>query len=215
MRVTSLAPAALLLLVLAARADAREWIEYNSRVDFFSVNFPGEPTITTTNYTSEYGLTLPARVYSYQDGPNRYSVTVVDYTNAQKLHTERVEQCKAAGGDGDSCNNPWANDVRGAIVHAVFGLITRDGVKVTHLANYAADLVEGESLQLTNADKSRTYAAIHLHEYRLYIFEGTVAAGQPPPVLFQQSLGFLDKDGKRIRYASTYTHGFPVPPRAR
>jgi hypothetical protein len=96
----------------------------------------------------------------------------------------------------------------------VFEFLQRDA-KVTHYANYNADLVEGHRLQLTNPDGSRTYAVIHMHEYHLYILEGTVAKGQPPPGLFQQSLGFLDKDGKRIRYETVYSHGYPTPRRAR
>jgi len=67
-------------------------------------------------------------------------------------------------------------------------------VKLTLYAHYNADQVEGHRLQLLNPDKSRTFAAIHMHENRLYIFEGTTPAGSPPPALFQQSLGFLDKE---------------------
>ena len=222
MRLIALLPASLLLI--SGPSFAQDWIEYSSRVDFFSVNFPGEPDVRDIAYTTEYGLTLPGRVYSREGGAgpstslgtsrNRYSVTVVDYTGAEKMHTARVQACKDAGGDGDICNNPWVADVRGAIVHAAFGFFQRDA-KVTHYANYNADLVEGHRLQLTNPDRSRTYAVIHLHDYRLYILEGTVAPGLPPPALFQQSLGFLDKDGNRIRYETTYSHGYPTPRRAR
>ncbi len=212
MRLVPLVPA--LLVALSAPSFAQEWVEYSSRADFFSVNFPGEPTVRDITYTSEYGAMLPGRVYSFEAGRNHYSVTVVDYTGDEKIHTERVKQCKEAGGDGDACNNPWVGDVRGAMVHAVFEFLQRDA-KVTHYANYNADLVEGHRLQLTNPDRSRTYAVIHMHEYRLYILEGTVAAGQPPPGLFQQSLGFLDKDGKRIRYETVYSHGYPTPRRTR
>jgi hypothetical protein len=67
---------------------------------------------------------------------------------------------------------------------------------------------------LTNADRSRTFFAIHLHESRLYILEATVPAGYPEPGLFQQSLRFLDKDGNAIRYQTVYSNFFPVPPRA-
>lgn len=212
MRLRTLLPA--LLVVISAPSFAQDWTEYSSRPDFFSVNFPGEPAVRDITYTTEYGITLPGRVYSHESARGKYSVTVVDYTDAEKIHTARVDKCKAAGGDGDSCNNPWVGDVRGAIVYAVFGLLQRDA-KVTHYASYNADLVEGHRLQLTNADRSRTFAVIHMHEYRLYILEGTVPPGVPPPVLFQQSLGFLDKDGKRIRYATVYSHGYPTPRRAR
>ena len=214
MRLNALVPAALLLVVVSVPSFAQDWMEYASRQDFFSVNFPGQPAIRSITYATEYGLSVPARVYSVEDGSGTYLVTVVDYSGAEKLHTERAARCRADGGDGDSCNNPGRADVRGAIVHASFDFIRR-GAEMTHFANYNADLVEGIRLQLVNTDGSRTFAVIHMHEYRLFILEGTVARGQPPPALFQQSLGFLDKDGNRIRYETTYSHGYPVPRRTR
>ena len=87
-------------------------------------------------------------------------------------------------------------------------------VKVTHYMWNFVDLVEGHQLQLTNnADRARTFVSIYMHENRLYILEGTVAAGAPPPGLFQQSLGFVDKDGFRVRYDSPYSNAYPPPPR--
>jgi hypothetical protein len=70
------------------------------------------------------------------------------------------------------------------------------------LSNFA-DLVAGMQLQfVSNADQSRTFASIYMHAYRLVIAEailpkGALAAG---PMIFQQSLGWLDPEGKRIRY---------------
>ena len=104
--------------------------------------------------------------------------------------------------------------MRGAIDYATWNFLQRDA-KVTHYAYYNADLIEGRRLQLTNADRSRTFAAIHMHENRLYILEGTVSASSPPPGLFQQSLGFLDKEGNRVRYETIYSNGFPPPRRTR
>ncbi|OFW49054.1 MAG: hypothetical protein A3G77_11725 [Acidobacteria bacterium RIFCSPLOWO2_12_FULL_68_19] len=206
-------PAALVLMV-AAPSFAQEWIEYASRQDFFSVNFPGQPAIGALTYETEYGLKLPGRAYRVENAAGRYSATVVDYTNAETMHAERAAACKAAGAYPDICNNAGRADLRGAAVHASFGLIRR-GSEVTYLASYNADLVEGIRLQLLNKDGSSTFAVIHMHEYRLYILEGTVPAGMPPPALFQQSLVFLDKEGQRIRYETPYSHGYPVPRRTR
>jgi hypothetical protein len=213
MRLLALIPAAW-LLILPAPAAAQEWFEYNSRQDFFSVNFTGQPTTRDVKYESEYGLTLPGRVYSVEDATGKYSVTAIDYSQAEQMHRDRQAKCKAAGGDGDQCNNPGRADVRGAMIHGSWGFMKR-GSEVTHFALYNADLVEGIRLQMLNKDGSRTFAVIHLHEYRLYIVEGTVPKGLPPPALFQQSFGFLDKEGRRIRYATTYSHGYPVPTRTR
>ena len=208
MRLMSLVPAAFVLSV-SWPSFAQEWVEYASRIDRFTVNFPAEPEVRDIAYRSEYGVTLPGRVYSHVSGPNRYSVTVVDYANIEKRHAERLENCTAYP---NLCNNPWIADLRGALDYAAWSFIQRDA-KVTHYAYGNMDRVEGRHIQLTNADRSRTFAAVHMHENHLYVLEGTVPAGSPPPGLFQQSLGFLDKDGIRVRYETVYANGYPPPPR--
>ena len=64
------------------------------------------------------------------------------------------------------------------------------------------EMVEGHQLQITHEDGSRTYAGIYLYEDtgRLYILEANAPKGAMPQGLFQQSLNFLDEDGKRVRY---------------
>ncbi len=193
---------------------AQGWIGYVSQQDFFTVNFPGEPEIRDITFRSEYAMTLPGRVYSHSNGSTDYSVTVIDYTEIESKHAERAAKCRAEGGDGDLCVNRWSTDMRAAVVYVTWPFFQRDG-EVTHLSHYQADRVEGLALQLTNADRSLTYASINMHEDRLYILEGTVPAGSAPPMLFQQSLGFVDEEGNGVRYESVYTNGFPAPPRAR
>src|SRR6058998_2108135 len=222
MRPISLLVAAALILLLPGLSPAQEWIDYTSRTDFFHVNFPAEPKVRDITYSTEYDITLPGRVYSVENGPNRYSVTVVDYKDTEKIHTARAEQCRKNGGDGDACQNDWRPDVQGAIVYASWKFFQRNA-KVTHFAWYVVDLIEGQRLQLTNADGSRTFAAVHRHGTRLYVLEATVPPRAPAPGLFQQSLQFLDEEGKPIRYRAYYTTGYgeewrfpaPPPPRAR
>ena len=205
-----------LSLLLASPALSQDWVPYTSPTDSFAVNFPGQPKVQDTTYKTEYNLTLPSRIYSAVVGQSRYSVTVVDYSNAEKLHADRTKTCQAALGDVDSCNPQFQSrtEMRGAIVYATWAFFQRDA-KVTHFTYTYADLVEGHQLQLTNKDGSRTFVAIHMHENRLYILEGTVPEGEPPPGLFQQSLQFIDKDGNKIRYQSIYSNGFPPPPATR
>jgi hypothetical protein len=81
--------------------------------------------------------------------------------------------------DGDICQNDFRLDLAGATDNAVWNYIKRDGVKVTHYMYYFIELVSGRLLQMTNADKSRTYAAIHQHAGRLYIHEATVPQACP------------------------------------
>jgi hypothetical protein len=213
---------AALILVLSGPSVAQEWIQYASRADLFGVNFPSEPKVQDIAYATEFGITLPGHVYSTNSGPSRYSVTVVDYNDAEKIHTSRAEQCKKNGGEGDACQNDWRSDVQGSIVYASWKFFQRNA-KVTHFGWSTVDQVEGQRLQLTNADGSRTFAEIHRHGTRLYVLEATVPSKAPAPGLFQQSLLFLDEEGKPIRYRSIYTTGYsegwkfpaPPPPRTR
>jgi hypothetical protein len=188
----------------ASSAFAQAWTDYDSKMDLFSVNFPGAPKVESFTYPSEYGAEFPARSYTVQAGPARYAVTVVDYTNAEQVHAKRTNKTEA-----DSGSMYWQIDVRGSIAFAATKYRQREGATVTHDAWHYIDLVEGHQIQLTNADKSRTFVGIYLHESRLYILEATVPARAPQPGLFQQSLSFLDKDGKRVRYNSIYSNRLP------
>jgi hypothetical protein len=205
-----------LLLLMPAPSVAQEWIEYVNRDDFFGVNLPRDPEIKTISYATEYFVTLPARVYSAEEGPSRFSITVVDYTVARGRHEELIKKCKAEGGDGDFCNDRLATELRGAIIYATWNLLrTHPDATLTHFVYTQADRVEGHELHLAHPDKSSTFAEIFMHENRLYILEGTAPAGSPQLLLFTQSMKFLDKEGKSIRYDTTYSNGFPPPKRAR
>ena len=222
MRMTALV--FVLFLSLPGSAFAQEWEEYLNTEDGFRVNFPGQPTVTETTWKTQLDYILPARVFSADRGSERYSVTVVDYTGLEQQGIERSRTCPPGNAqcraDAPPVIGPayWKQDERGAIVYATFKLLQRD-VTLTSLVWDWQDLVEGHFLHLTNnADQSRTLAYIAMHQNKLYILEGTVPRGYPEPGLFQQSMGWVDKDGKRIRYQSIYSnsyHGlgvYPAPP---
>ena len=208
MRLIRLVPAALIVFI-ASPCFAQEWIEYYSRDDRFLVNFPKQPQVKTIPYRTEYDLDLPAHVHSYEEGPSRYSVTVVDYSDVMKIHGDRVKGCTLYP---DQCNNEGPNELRGALDYAVWNFLKRDG-KITYYGYANTDRIEGRRVQLTNPDKSKTFASIYMHENRVYITEATVPGNAPPPALFNQSMGFLDKDGVRVRYAEIYSNARPAPAR--
>jgi hypothetical protein len=203
-----LLPAAL-IICLAAPAFAQEWVEYYSRDDRFLVNFPKQPQVRTNTYHTEYDLDLPAHQHFYEEGSSRYSVTVVDYSDVMKIHGDKVKGCTLYP---DQCNNEGPNELRGALDYAVWNLLKRDA-KVTYYGYANTDRIEGRRVQLTNPDKSKTFASIYMHENRVYITEATVPGNAPPPALFNQSMGFLDKDGVRVRYESIYSNAHAAPPR--
>ena len=206
-----------LLISLSVPASAQEWIEFVSKEDRFTSNFPGQPKVTQSTYMSQYGAELPARVYSAEQGKSRYSMTVVDYSQIEKLLTAKAQKCAARtegcyGGTGFSGVGHWRLDYQGALLHATWKFMERDA-KVTQLTWNTVYGVGGHLVHLTNRDGSRTMAAIYMHNQKLYIVEGTVPPGYPEPALFQQSFAWLDENGKELRYQSLYHHAFPPPPR--
>lgn len=209
-----------------AQSGGGEWAPFASVEDGFSATFPGKPTVESITYATEYRMTLPARVYSAEDALGRYSTTVVDYRGARKLHDDAVAKCRAAKGangtDGDACQNDFRVEVAGAMDYAAWNLMKQDGVKTTHYMWYFLELVAGRLIQLTNPDQSRTFAVIHQHDGRLYIHKATVKPRMPEPILFMQNLGFVNAQGKNVRYKTFYTEGYgaewnfpttPTPPR--
>lgn len=224
MRISALVFA--LVISTSGAAAAQDWEGYVNVQDGFTINFPGQPTVTEITWMSQLGYTLPGRVYSAARGPERYSVTVVDYSSMEQQGIERSKtcepgnaQCRANAGDTIGPGY-WKQDVRGAIVYATFRML-KDAAAVTDLAWEWQDMVEGNNIQLTNADESRTFAFIAMHKNKLYIAEGTVPKGHPEPGLFQQSMGWVDEDGNEIRYRIIYSNGYhgmgvyPVPENSR
>ena len=214
-RATSLISSAL-VVALSTAVFAQEWEEFLSPDERFTCNFPGKPTITETTWTSQFGAVLPARIYSGTSGAGQFSVTVVDYNPIQRLLSERSMSCtpgaETCQGIHDWGLGYWKNDVRGAVTYAANTFLHRDAKIENVMANFA-DLVAGEELQLTNnQDQSRTFASIYMHANRLIILEATVPKNYPPPTIFQQSLGWLDEQGSRIRY-NNINHNEPdLPP---
>jgi hypothetical protein len=195
---------ALLTLLPTAAAVGQDLVEFTSVEDGFRIAFPGQPQVQRTTYTSQYGYTLPSTVYSVTSGPQRFSVTVVDFRDIQKQGIAKVcpkglDACQrralwAVIGEGE-----WRNDVRGAMLYALNGFLTRGGT-ITGITGDWQDLVEGMMVQLTNPDQSRTYASLSMHDNRLYIVEGTAPVrGYPPPIAFQQNFAVVDSQGAAIR----------------
>ena len=171
-----------------------QWAEFRDESEFFSANFPSEPTIAEVPYLSEYGATFPSKVYTVETGGHMYSITVVDFTDAQQAYLALPDKTDEA-----SSQWLWIYDQLAATSYAARQFRERGG-DVTFDAWHHIDMVEGHQLQIRNPDESRTFAGIYLQNSRLYILEATVPAGALPPGLFQQSISFLDEDGIRIRY---------------
>ena len=195
-----------IVLASATTLFAQEYVEYKSMQDRFSIVFPAQPKVTETTYVDQ--------------GQSHFKVTVVDYNNIQAIATEKAkacppgaEACSGNTGSGSSTGaGYWKPDIEGAVIHATWELMQRPDEKPIYLGWTNMNLVEGHMVNLVNEKtKARTSAAIYMHENKLYIIEGTVPAGYPVPDFFQQSVGWLDANGRDIRYLTIYHNGFPKP----
>ena len=189
---------AVLTLVPAGTLLAQEWVNYKNTTDFFSINLPptGDPEVRDITWPSEYGAEFPGRVYTMEEGPARYSITVIDYSDSRQIHLARTNYTEA---DSPTRYSYWRIDVVASVAYAARQFRERGG-EVTYDAWHHVDRVAGHQLNITNADESRSYVGIYLHEARLYVVEATVPRGYPPQGQFQQSLGFIDEQGPNIRY---------------
>ena len=126
MRFHQLASVIVVVVLMHSPAAGQEWTDYTSREDRFTVNFPAAPTIRDFTYTSWRDAKLPARIYTVERGSERYSVTVVGYSVAERVHAERVKSCPPGahslcfGNDEVSQGvGGWKYDVLGAVEQAV------------------------------------------------------------------------------------------------
>ena len=189
--------------------------------DSFTVNFPGKPKIADITWRSQLGFTLPGRVYSAEKGKERYSVTVVDYRPLEEQGIARWKACPPGNAqcrDGGATIGPayWKQDERGAIAFAIAKYLKNPSYEVTDYAWDWQDMVEGYHLQLKGGGM-RTLVYVAMHDRKLFVLEAVSPESYPEPGLFTHSMGYLDKDGKRIRYTETvYSgsyHGLGVYPR--
>jgi hypothetical protein len=165
---------AMAALFISGAAYAQAWAEYVNRGDFFAVNFPGEPTRGDIIYKTAKGTSLPGHVYTAQDSRGRYSITVVDYTNAADELTTAIDEAAAA---------------------------MRARGKPTYDAVNMLDMHRSWRMTVETPAQRRILAEILVSgAKRLYISDADTALNVPPPAQFSVSLQILDQDGLRIRY---------------
>ena len=165
---------AVLIIGFSGSIAAQGWFGYVNEIDSFTVNFPAEPEVEQINYPSEYGAVFPGRVYTARSGENVYSVTVIDYRDAEQTHLARTNSTEA---DSPENYQYWIIDVMASIAYAAKNYRERGG-QVSYDAWAHIDRVPGHQLQITNADQSRSYVGIYLHGRRLYITDATVPSSR-------------------------------------
>jgi hypothetical protein len=161
-----------LLLAAAGPARAQDWKEYAYPDAGFSAQFPVQPTVAQLQYKAG-GVTAPARVYAAHQGSADYSITVADLSGSSL-------------------------DSKAAIDGAVKDFAAAGAIKVD--VTERIDRQFGRELTLEGGDGSHTATAIFYVDRKLYILAGrTEPSGAPLAVRFQQSLQFVDAQGKPPR----------------
>ena len=161
----------------APAPQASTWDTYANRENFFSVNLPGEPTMTQAPYKTAKGTALTARVFTAIAPPGSrlsgtYTITVVDYTNAKDEISTAVDQARNA-------------------------MTAKGTVKYDGLNNVDLHLTRRLTIE---TPRTRILAEILVAaNNRLYITQAETALNVPPPAVFQASLQILDDAGLRIR----------------
>ena len=120
----------------AAERGGGEWIEYVNRAERFSVNLPASPRFGRRPTSRSADPPFRRAVYTVQDGPRHYSVTVVNLAAIVQ-----------------------PSDVKGSIAWEAWNFRKRGG-EVTYDAYAQVDRIEGHQLHITNRDKSLSFVRI-------------------------------------------------------
>lgn len=182
----------------AAQTDANPE-DYVNKDDLFSVSVPCKFTVKDIVWATEYDSKVPGHVYSCKDGDNEYEMSVINYTDIEKIRASQQHTDAANGG-------AYAKIDLFASVDYASTKLRNEAAKVTYDAWHYINLIPGHELQYTLPDGRRVYAAAYLHEYRLYVLKATVPAKGIPPLLYTQSFAVVRQDGTPIRYQTIYRH---------
>jgi hypothetical protein len=134
-----------------------------------AVVFPMLPKIRDMPYTSG-GMTVPAREFYYENGMDRFSVTIADFSKGPAVDDAIVENAATA--------------------------IRRLGdVKDQFPEDYAPG-IPGRQLDVIDAGGRQHRASIYMADHYLHIAETNAAPGDFAALQFEQSMLVLGADGK-------------------
>jgi hypothetical protein len=149
----------------------------------FAVLFPDRPQQRSMVYPTNDGKVASAQQFYVEKGANRYSVTVVDYTNGPKADDQIVEHAATM------------LRMRGELFHQDF-------------ATYDPGM-PGRQLNIFETKERQIRAAVYMAEHKLYIIEADAAPGDIPAVQFEQSITLVDEEGLDLDRIAP--NGLPSP----
>ena len=156
----------------AAAQEAPPALLYSNKESRFAVIFPGEPVAKDTDYTTRGGAVLPAKEYSFQDGDNRYSVTVVVFKTGRGSDRNQVE-------------------------HAAETLRKRGKILYQARATYDWG-ISGRQLNIMETTGRQLRASVYMYDRHLVITEASAEMGNIAALQFEQSITLLDRNGADV-----------------
>jgi hypothetical protein len=175
MRAAGFALLACLVLGGAAAAQDRGLSSppfYIDRDAHFAILFPASPSVTDIRYMTAGGKPYPAKRYSLEQGTNRYSVTVVDFSAGPAVDAAVVQK-------------------------AVDDLKARGKLIYEAAAEYEPG-VGSRQLMVSLPDGRQIQGSVYMWDHRLWITEGIGAPGTPALLRFAQSMTLLQADGNEV-----------------
>src|SRR5215510_13978807 len=135
----------------------------------FAIIFPDRPQQRDFLYSAGNGKFQPAHQFFVEKGPNRYSLTVVDFYDGPKADVQIVEQASA---------NLKA---RGTLFHEDF-------------ATYDPGM-PGHQLNIFETKERQIRASVYMAFHDPDTTEASIAVGDIPAVQFEQSITLVDEMG--------------------
>jgi hypothetical protein len=162
-----------MVLTIAVSGPAlAQVLEFADREYRFSINFPSPPTAHSITYTIADGRSVPATLFYAENRRGRFSVIAFRLPEDAGHRTDQVAYISQR-----------MRERPGEILYE----------EVNENDGFPLQLFTIEA-----PDGRRSMIGILVHERRVYITEGNVAPGAPPPIQFQQTLFMLDEDGEKL-----------------
>jgi hypothetical protein len=139
-----------------------------------AATFPSEPMIRDFAYANG-GRTVPARQFYVEQGMDRFSVTVADFTNGPAIDDTIVENAVAPIRQLGKIQDQFPEDYSPGI--------------------------PGRQLNVFDSNGRQHRASVYMADHRLYLTEVHAAPGDFAALLFEQSVLLLDASGGDLNNA--------------
>jgi hypothetical protein len=135
----------------------------------FAVIFPAAPNARDITHTTHTGASVPAREFYIEQGADRFSVTVADFSNGPAVDEQAVE-------------------------HAAAAIRQRGEVRFQAQAPYDPGM-PGRQLNIFEPNGRQHRASVYMADHRLFITEANAPQGDFSALQFEQSISLVDGMG--------------------